>query len=189
MIGASHGISRMSKAIVALSFRGNSTVSHIMEINDETGETIEAIQFKGVVHGKTYHEHHTPGTRIDVYEDKHRTPEREAAVWKSMSGEIGKGYDWAGIWGIVRRKMRENPIKWFCSELAFWARLKNGIVLLNNIFACQVTPATFITSTELVYIGFLIVGQDVDELGKVPISQIAKKNRMIEEHGRRVPYN
>lgn len=181
MIGASHGISRMSKAIVSLSFRGDSTVSHIMEINDETGETVEALQFKGVVHGKTYHELHTPGTRIDLYDYRGRSQETEAAVWAWLLTQVGKDYDWLGIWGILRRKMREDPAKWFCSELNFEAHTRCGIRLLNNIFACQVTPATLVTSTRLVYVGFLIVGEDKQDLGRVPVCQIAKKNRMISE--------
>lgn len=180
MIGASHGVSRMSRMIVRLSFRGGSTVSHIMEINDNTGETLEALQFRGVIHGKSYHQFHSLGTRIDIYQPIGITPEQEQMVWEFMLTQVGKGYDWMGIWGILRRRMRENPDKWFCSELVFYAYAKAKYDLLNNIFACQVTPATLITSTRLKYIGFLIAGQDINELRKVPISQIAKKNAALE---------
>ena len=181
MIGASHGISRMSKTIVALSFRGNSTVSHALEIDNKTGAVIEALQFKGVIHSKSYHENHTPGTRIDIYRPIGITPEQEAMVWAFMLEQVGKGYDWPGIWGILRRKMRENPDKWFCSELVFAAYAHAKFLLLQNIFACQVTPATLITTMRIEYVGFLICGEDLHDLGIVPISRIAARNRKIEE--------
>jgi len=187
MIGAYRGISWKSKLIIFLSWRLKK-YSHVSEIKDATGECIEAWMTGGkhwwsgrVRWNATYHDGHKLGTRIDCYRYVRTTQERQDAVWAAMIAEVGKEYDFAGLWGVIRRKLTENPRKWFCSELVFSAYQKACIFLLVNILPCQVTPPTLVTSPLLEYVGFLIVGQDLEDLGKVPISQIARKNRMIEE--------
>ena len=187
MIGAYKGISWKSKLIITLSWRLKK-YSHVSEIKDSTGECIEAWMTGGkhwwngkVRWNKTYHEGHKKGTRIDIYRYIGIRPEQEEGVWGFLVKQVGKDYDFAGIWGILRRKITQNPLKWFCSEAEFAAYLSEGLALLKNILACQVTPPTLVTSPLLEYVGFLIVGEDLQDLKKVPVSQIAKKNRMIEE--------
>ena len=52
-------------------------------------------------------------------------------IYKTACALVGCGYDWAGIYGFLRRKKRENPYKWFCSELVAHCLKKHNIVLLN----------------------------------------------------------
>ena len=89
---------------------------------------------------KTYHDGDKPGTRIDVYRYIGIRADQEEGVWKFLVKQVGREYDWAGIWGILRRKVTQNPLKWFCSEMEFTAYLKNAMALLVNILPSQVTP-------------------------------------------------
>ena len=191
MTGLFKGISWKSRLIIFLSWRLKK-YSHASEINDFSGEQIEAWMTGGkhwwsgkVRWNKSYHVGHTPGTRIDLYRFIGIRADQEEGIWKFLVKQVGKEYDWHGIWGFVRRKLTENPLKWFCSELVFSAYAHEGLVLLKNILPCQVTPPTLVTSPLYEYVGFLIVGEDLDQLGKVPVSQIAKKNKMIEERDAR----
>jgi len=71
---------------------------------------IEAIQGKGVI------EHHPNDGDYDEYEVP-ITSEQVKAAYSVARGLVGAKYDWRGIRSFIRRKDRNNPDKWFCSEL------------------------------------------------------------------------
>ena len=72
---------------------------------------------------------HTPGTEIDVFEVPGID---EAAVESFLIEQIGKDYDFAPVVrGFIFRVMRDNPDKWFCSELVSAACSAAGAHLLR----------------------------------------------------------
>jgi hypothetical protein len=60
----------------------------------------------------------------------------------------GAGYDFTGIWGFVRRAKRENPDKWFCSEVASWV-CAQGEVLLQRLPFFKQSPVLVCASVIL----------------------------------------
>lgn len=85
---------------------------------------IEAIQGAGV-----RHQQFVPSQNQTWYDFDH-TPEQALRIALFAAAQIGKPYDWKGIWGFATRNDWENPDKWFCSELASAALLNAGIRLL-----------------------------------------------------------
>lgn len=178
MIGAYRGISMLSRAI---QWQTWSKYSHIAEIDRKTGEVVEAWQSGGVRHLPSYHDGHTKGTVIELFEVEGASYDLERRVFERMLTQAGKGYDFTGIWGFLRRSDRENAERWFCSELDFWAWREEGIELLRRVLPCQVSPGLEVRSPLLRYVGFLTVGEDKQDLGVVPISRIAARNQMMKD--------
>ena len=58
----------------------------------------------------------------------------------AFRSQIGKDYDWEGDLHFVTKQNSDDPDKWFCSEIAFWAVSQGGVALLQNIVASQVSP-------------------------------------------------
>ena len=88
-------------------------------------EEIEAIQGKGVVRHKPYtHEE-------KVFDELHVPLTKEQAIEAHMlaGSLVSAKYDWAGIWGFMRRKKAHNPDKYFCSELCAYVLYKVGYPL------------------------------------------------------------
>lgn len=170
MIAAYKGISLISRLI---RFRTWSEYSHIAEINEKTGEVIEAWHKGGVVRRSDYHEGHTPGTVIELF-DVDTTKVRKRCVWVDLTCEIGKDYDFDGILGFIIRRTRHNTEKWFCSELVFAKYQQRGINLLARVKPHKVSPGLLVMSPRLNYIGFLVVGEDLDHQGHATVRQIAK---------------
>lgn len=48
------------------------------------------------------------------------TPEQAAKMHFLATGLNGAKYDYLGNYGFIRRAKRENPDRWFCSEVAAW---------------------------------------------------------------------
>lgn len=64
--------------------------------------------------------------------------------------EIGKGYDFAGILGLLHRRNWQSKSKWFCSELVAYAFNRAGYPLLNNSEAhWRITPRDLMKSPYL----------------------------------------
>ena len=89
-----------------------------------------------------------------------RTPEKFEAVEqftveapddvvKIASLEVGKPYDWTGIFGIVGRRNWQDPDRWFCSELVAWAFQKAGCPLLRSPRSHRITPRDLLLSPHL----------------------------------------
>lgn len=52
--------------------------------------------------------------------------EREEEITRLALGEIGKRYDWLGVFGFLLRRRLERGSRWFCSELIAWAAEQAG---------------------------------------------------------------
>ena len=60
--------------------------------------------------------------------------ERAEGMLKAAHCIDGAKYDRMGIWGFVRRKKRENPDKWFCSEAVAYVLDAAGVTLMRLPF-------------------------------------------------------
>ena len=149
-IGCYYGHSAMS---IVTKFRTWSAISHVSLIfsteKSIACKTVEAVG-PGVRCQTGFDKWHKPDTRIDIFrvEATHYQVEK---VLQFASEQIGKPYDWAGIYGFIRRRDAQNPAKWFCSELVFAACAFGGIHLLSRIPAHKVAPADVFHSPLLVF--------------------------------------
>jgi len=88
-------------------------------------EEIEAIQGAGVIR-------HPPYTHDEkVFDEMYVPLTQEQVIEAHMTAGslVSARYDWAGIWGFMRRKKAHNPERWFCSELCAYVLLKAGYPL------------------------------------------------------------
>jgi len=132
-----------SKFIKWFTFGRFSHVSLVFDNGVGRPEEIEAIQGKGV------HRQYFDAT-ADNY-TLFRVPCNAAQgeeAHEFASNQVGKKYDWFGIWGFVRRAFRQDPTKWFCSELVFATLVKIGVLLLRKK-ASQVNPDMLCASTVI----------------------------------------
>lgn len=75
--------------------------------------------------------------------------EQAYAMLHAAKSIVGAKYDYAGLWGFVRRKKRENPNWWFCSEAATWVCAQGTVILLRLPFYKQ-SPVLLGASTVLI---------------------------------------
>jgi len=97
--------------------------SHVSLVFENSGSLIEieSIQGKGV-HAQPF----DAGGECDLFEVQ-ATPGQIERIHAAAAELVGRKYDWTGIWGFMRRRKRENPKKWFCSELVAHCLLRAGI--------------------------------------------------------------
>ena len=111
--------SLIGKIINRFSFGQN--ISHVSFIFPRPGKEafvlweVEALSKEGVVG----HEHH-PDQREGDYRYIDVTLEDYRKMMAAALSIVGKKYDKPGIWGMLVRKRREDPDKWFCSEALSW---------------------------------------------------------------------
>lgn len=74
----------------------------------------------------------------------------EARILEALESQIGRPYDWSGIWGWGLRRDWQDPAAWFCSELVAWACAKAGHPLLRAERAWRVSPRDLLMSPLLV---------------------------------------
>jgi uncharacterized protein YycO len=80
-------------------------------------------------------------TNIDVYEIPCITQAQKVKVELFLNSQLGKGYDYWGILRFLTRRDRNNPEKWFCSELVVAALWQAGIELFAPFVpAYKVSP-------------------------------------------------
>lgn len=128
MIALYHGRSWISRIIKTFTW---SDYSHAAWIDDD-GSVFEAWGKNGVTHVPTIDTNHTPGTPVRIYEVAGETPQIRAAVRSFLSGEVGRKYDWLGVFGFVLRANRfARQNRWFCSELVAEAYRLAGHKILN----------------------------------------------------------
>lgn len=111
----------------------------------------------GVRHVSSLSRAHTPGTVVDVF----RVPEIDDATIEASNRrqvasaflleQLGKPYDFQGIFGFLLRKEEQSPEKWFCSELCFAACKQAGVELLSRVPAWKVDPGLLSLSPRLVF--------------------------------------
>lgn len=86
---------------------------------------------------------------VDVFSVHGMTPEQ----WQSAIGyaraQIGKGYDYRGVFRFLSRRLVPNNDLWFCSELVFRALEVAGVRLLRDVTAGEVSPGMLARSPFL----------------------------------------
>ena len=127
--------------IKRFTFGGYSHVSLVFAWEGKTTEC-ESIQRKGVVA-------HKPN---DGDFDELSIPISEADAEKlyfSCLDLVGAEYDWSGVWGFVRRKLKHDPFKWFCSEYVAYLLLMVGYPLSRRE-PYRETPSSVMESLRLI---------------------------------------
>lgn len=133
------GVSWLSKAIRIFT-RGD--YSHSAVLNLANGEIIEAWSLGGVRRVSMKDHEHTSGTIVDVYEIAQDF--NQDLFWKRLEMELGKAYDFRGVLSFPLRQEKQDPYKWFCSELVHQKLLDTGVMLLQ-------APSFKISPTVLSY--------------------------------------
>lgn len=124
-------------------FGGYSHVSLVFDLGDGRYLEIDAIQGKGVserIFGQL-------AGKVDLFQVP-ATDEKIVQIHAMACALKGKKYDWAGIWGFLRRRKREDPKKWFCSELAAHCLERCGIQCLR-LPAWKISPVMLCASPIL----------------------------------------
>ena len=85
--------------------------------------------------------HYTKVQRVSV--------EAPASVLKHARSQIGKPYDYGGIFGIILRRNWHDPKRWFCSEYVAWAFKEAKAPLLRTERANRITPRDLLLSPLL----------------------------------------
>ncbi len=120
------------------------------------GTVIEAWHKGGVTHNPSPATLHTPGTEIDVFDFRTAgvSPALLDVAESFLHRQVGKGYDFRPvISGFTFRLNRENPIKWFCSELVHAAAVSACQPLFSRIENYKIDPSFISYSRELIHIG------------------------------------
>lgn len=107
---------------------------------------------KGVTHSPNVLSYHHPETVVHLYMVD-MTADQLWLVQDFLLSQVGKGYDWSGLFGFTVRAPFQSPERWFCSELIFAAFLHAGIKLLANVDSWMVTPGMLATSPRLTFYG------------------------------------
>lgn len=101
-------------------------------------------RFKPGVYVQTFNDNEAPGSCY--YKDV--SDEDFELMLAAARSVLGAKYDWKGIWGFVRRKIRETADKWFCSEYTAW-QFHKGNNRLSRKEAFQHTPDDIATVNDL----------------------------------------
>lgn len=143
-IGQYYGKSLVSRLI---KWRTWSDISHSAAFCPDFEHVIEA--WVGGVRKCLWTEGHTPGTRIDIYRVQ-CTQEQQIKFYAGMEKEIGKGYDYIGLFGFVFRSSKMNDLKkWFCSKLVFAKAMEVKLYLLLRTEPYQASPGLINRSPEM----------------------------------------
>jgi len=127
------------------------------------GTVIEAWHKGGVTHNDSPATLHTPGTEIDVFDFESGTGFQPVDSEAFLFNQVGKKYDFAPvIRGFVFRVMRDNPDKWFCSELIHSAATAGRLPLLARVSDWKIHPTLLSYSPRLIQIGTIITRDNVD---------------------------
>jgi uncharacterized protein YycO len=119
--------------------------SHVGIFFPETDMIVEAWHYGGVLMNR-FGRRHTPGTEVDIYEFvKHPDEKQLIQGIRYLYSQMGKPYDFAGVFGFLTRRDNESREKIFCSELAFEFCLSMGIKPLE-IPSYKVNPSNLAAS-------------------------------------------
>ena len=76
----------------------------------------------------------------------------EMRVYEAAKSQIGSPYDFGAIAGLMFHRDWKDTGQWFCSELATWSLLKDGVHILNpGIPYNLITPGMMLSSIALQY--------------------------------------
>ena len=107
-------------------FGGYSHVSLVFDFGNKRLLEIDALQGRGV----TQRLFGALAGNCDLYSIE-ADEKTAAAIYRAACSLKGSKYDWAGIWGFLRRGKRQNPEKWFCSELVAHCLTISGVEALR----------------------------------------------------------
>ena len=117
------GKSFVSKTI---QWQTRSEYSHVsIEID---GVNYEAWHIGGVTRNKDFCVNHTPGTPVDVLHILEQYFSRTKLI-AFLEAQLGKKYDFRGVFRFLTRRKHPADEKWFCSELVASAYERAGIPL------------------------------------------------------------
>ena len=136
-IGQYKGRSLTSR-IIKFVTRGEYSHTAIILDNDRIVEAWQGSNSVRVI--KSLSDGHKPGTPVDIYSVRMGS-EQEREFREFIEAQIGKKYDFWGIWGFLRRKDLQRGESWFCSELFAAGCGAAGVRLLNGIPPAQVSPS------------------------------------------------
>ena len=153
-VGAYYGLSLVSWGIQTATW---GPISHTALIK-ENGNVIESWHKGGVLLNNTPWELHTRKTKIGIFELTYDGTE----VWEKALAEVGKKYDFKALMGFIpalRYFHKNDPKRWFCSELVSYAcRLKGqrGTALFNSTLPHhKVDPTRLCSSPNLEFLGYV----------------------------------
>lgn len=138
MIALYRGVSSVSRVIRFVTWSAYSHASWISPNGDyEVESWIHGVQWEPGLGSN-----HTPGTVVDLFQVRDITVEQDDHVEAFLRDQVGKDYDWTGLFNFITRKPQtpEQQDKWFCSELIFAAHASAGIRLLRDIAYWKVSP-------------------------------------------------
>lgn len=152
MILLYRGKSLISKAIKWQTFGPYSHAAWWMR----DGTVIEAWHKGGVTHNDSPATIHTPGTEIDVFDFADPAAISHDIAEQFLLDQVGKKYDFRPVLsGFTLRLNRNNPDKWFCSELGHAAARIGGYPLLARVPDRKIHPTLLSYSPRLIHIATL----------------------------------
>jgi uncharacterized protein YycO len=108
--------------------------SHVSIVDGD--DVIEAHALHGVIR-RPYYEAIETAKRCEFVRLRCDNPQ---AVIEAARSQVGKGYDWTALFGILLRRNWQDTDSWFCSELVAWAFTKAGCGLFRTDRLARVTP-------------------------------------------------
>jgi uncharacterized protein YycO len=79
-------------------------------------------------------------SNVEAYEVEGMTMEQWDKALEWAEAQIGKKYDFGGVFRFLTRRRKDQDEKWFCSELVFHAVKAGGVELLERVKGAQVSP-------------------------------------------------
>jgi len=120
------------------------------------GSVIEAWHKGGVSHSESPATLHTPGTQIDLFDFCHIDAVSPPRSESFLLSKVGRKYDFKAVLrGFTFHLNRDNPDKWFCSELCHAAAVAGGLPLLSRIPDWKIDPTKLSYSPHLTHVGIL----------------------------------
>ena len=131
-----------------------SEYTHVAFIIGE--EKIESMPFIGV--RKTFINVFPGSCQVDIFNIRGMTNEKGMRIWEWAETQIGKEYDFWGVFGYaIRFGKLEEPDKWFCSELCEHGLRMEGFNTTPDRPPYRVSPAWQAKSNLLIHSGTLYV--------------------------------
>ena len=78
--------------------------------------------------------------RADIYDVAGLTPEGWQKAIEFAEKQMGKSYDWLGVFRFMDKVPARDNNRWFCSELVHKSIAEGGVRLLERIPSAEVSP-------------------------------------------------
>lgn len=124
--GQYKGFSSTSMAIRSFT---RSDISHTSIFTPCLEYVYEAVPVDGVRHSK-WSEGHLPNTEIVIYRVP-CTPGQQKIYYDFARAQVGRSYDYQGVFGFGMHFIKQDPQSLFCSEYFLEAAFRAGLMLLD----------------------------------------------------------